>query len=125
RLDGYRNIVAHGYTSLPQREVFLRIRDGRYEVGTWRETAAMSRVLSVPVPSEDVGQWVELSGAYDGARWVLYRNGKELAAVPDDEGPVSVAADWAIGGCARGLCAGGGTRTFSGEIARVSIARTE
>ena len=35
-----------------------------------------------PVPAADLtaGQWVQLSGVYDGTHWRLYRNGTEIAA---------------------------------------------
>src|SRR6185312_14088682 len=35
KIDGIRDIVAHGYTQAPSAEVFLRIHDGNYEAGSW------------------------------------------------------------------------------------------
>ena len=32
---GIQNIIAHGYTTNPDREVFLRLQDGLYKVGSW------------------------------------------------------------------------------------------
>jgi hypothetical protein len=63
-----------------------------------------------------------LAGVYDGSRWILYRNGAELASNPDPVGVIAVKAPWAIG--ARG---GGMERFFSGDIAEVrlwSVARS-
>ena len=111
--DGIRNIVAHGYTRSPNGEVFLRVKDGRYEVGSWNGT---DHLTSFSIPAGDVGSWVHLTGVYDGAYWRLYRNGTEVAAASNAVGAVSVAEDWAIG--ARGT---GTERYVEGEIEDVRI----
>ncbi|MCY1080462.1 LamG domain-containing protein [Archangium lansingense] len=112
-IDGVRDIVAHGYALNPPGEVFLRILDGAYQVGSWPENAA---VASTPVPPEDLGKWVHLAGVYDGTQWLLYRNGVKVASAPTPTGSVPVAGRWAIG--ARG---GGTERFFWGDIRDVRI----
>jgi hypothetical protein len=111
--DGLRNIVAHGYTSEPQGEVFLRVNDGRYEVGAWD---GADHLAAFDIPAEDVGSWVHLAGVYDGANWRLYRNGVEVAVTEDETGAVFVYGDWAVG--ARG---DGNGRFFQGSIDDVRI----
>ena len=81
--DGIRNIVAHGYTSYPQAEVFVRIQDGRYEVGSWD---GASHKATFDIPTEDMGSWVYLVGVHDGTAWRLYRNGVEVSSTADGTG---------------------------------------
>ncbi|QRN93325.1 LamG domain-containing protein [Archangium violaceum] len=113
-LDGLRDIVAHGYILSPPREIFFRIVNGTYQVGSWDggDHSAVARV-----PSSDVGQWIHLAGVYDGAQWLLYRNGELLVSTPQPPDVVhSFSAPWAIG--ARG---GGGERFFQGDMRDVLI----
>jgi hypothetical protein len=114
-LNGLRNIVAHGYDSSPAGEVFLRINSGRYEVGSWNGQDAKT---TAGIPSEDVGTWVHLAGVYDGARWILYRNGELAGSTAQTMGSTFVGAPWAIG--ARG---GGPERFFGGDIRDVRLWR--
>ena len=62
--DGIRDIVARGYVFAPDGEVFLRINDGRYEVGSWD---GQDHLASCPIPADDLGGWVHLAGTYDGS----------------------------------------------------------
>ena len=112
-LEGLRDIVAHGYTTHPDAELYLRIDNGHYQVGSW---GPQDSGASAPAPATDVGQWVHLAGVYDGSRWILYRNGEVLASNPGAPGAVSVPGPWAIG--ARG---GGTERFFLGDIRDVRI----
>ncbi|HEX8702417.1 MAG TPA: LamG domain-containing protein [Myxococcaceae bacterium] len=114
-IDGFRNILAHGYTANPPGELLLRIGGGQYQAGSWNGT---SFVASAPIPPEDIGRWVHLAGVYDGTAWRLYRNGQELASVPSTTGVLPVNTGWAIG-------ARGGTqeRFFHGDIAQVHLWR--
>lgn len=112
---GIQDIVAHGYTTnSPAGAVFLRINNGRYEVGSWNGTE--SPTASAAVPEGDVGTFVGLVGVYEGSTWTLYRNGVALDTVTHSVGAVTVSAPWAIG--SRG---GGGDRFFNGLIDEVRI----
>ncbi|HEX6746937.1 MAG TPA: LamG-like jellyroll fold domain-containing protein [Longimicrobium sp.] len=110
---GLQNIVAHGYTRSPDGELYLRILDGRYQVGSWNGSDHFTQYA---VPPEDVGQWVHLCGTFDGSAWTLYRNGVQVARSPESTGAVAVGAEWAIG--ARG---GGSERFFYGMIRNVAL----
>jgi hypothetical protein len=113
-LNGLRNIVAHGYSSSPVNEVYLRINGGNYQVGAFLNGQDFS--TSADVPTTDVGRWVYIAAVYDGARWILYRDGELLASTPQTLGNFFVDAPWAIG--ARG---GGRDRFFQGDIRDVRI----
>lgn len=110
--DGIRNIVAHGSSSSPNGEVYLRIVNGEYQGGSWNGT---SHEAKEPVPADDVGSWVHLATVYDGTTWRLYRNGEEVAT-GGDVGAVTVDAEWAIGARARLA-----DRHFEGEIDDVRL----
>lgn len=112
-LNGIRNIVVHGHTNSPPSEVYLRIISGKYQVGSFN---GQDFSTSADVPSSDVGRWVYLAGVYDGARWLLYRDGELLASTPQPVGAFFVDGSWAIG--ARG---GGRERFFQGDIRDVRI----
>ena len=111
--DGLRNIVAHGHALSPNGEVVLRINNGQYQVGSWNGT---NYFASSAVPAQDIGEWVHLTGIYDGTHWRLYRNGVEVAATESAVGAVTVNEDWAIG--ARGT---GSERYFKGAIDEIRI----
>lgn len=111
--DGIRDIIAHGYTLTPESEVYLRIANGQYEVGSWNGT---DHVVIFPMPVSDVGRWVHLSGVYDGSQWTLYRNGQAVASSQNVTGAIVVAAPWAIG--ARGS---GSERFFSGRLRNIAL----
>src|SRR5262249_26492933 len=64
-LNGLRNIVAHGYSSSPLTEVYLRINGGKYQVCSFLNGQDFS--TTADVPTTDVGRWVYLAGVYDGA----------------------------------------------------------
>lgn len=114
RTDSLRNIIARGYDFNPNGEVFLRINDGFYEIGSWTGQGVAARFA---IPSSDIGQWTHLAGVYDGNRWRLYRNGIEVASSAiTSQGAVSVNQGWAIG--SRG---DGTERYFSGQIDEVRI----
>jgi hypothetical protein len=107
-----RNIVAHGWQPDPwwvlnrppptkraegTGEDFLRICNGRYEVGSCGGDG-QERTAGCPIPTSDLGQWVHLAGVHDGASWRLYRNGVEVGSSPDLEGAVARSGTpWRIG----------------------------
>ena len=111
--DGLRNIVAHGYTANPPGEVYLRLANGQYQVGSWD---GADHFAAAAIPPGDVGHWVHLAGSFDGQHWILYRNGREVGRSAGGPGAVPVNAPWAIG--ARG---GGGERFFAGLVRQVAI----
>lgn len=112
-VTGIRNIIAHGHDVNPAREVFLRVNDGEYQVGSWDGSEHMAEAT---IPDEDLGEWVHLAGVYGSNVWRLYRNGVEVNADAEVVGAVGVDADWAIG--ARG---NGGERFFKGAVDEVRI----
>ncbi|MFE8598101.1 LamG domain-containing protein [Archangium violaceum] len=112
-LNGIRNIVVHGHTNSPPAEVYLRIINGKYQVGSFN---GQDFSASADVPPTDVGRWVYLAGVYDGAQWVLYRDGELMASSPQTLGAFFVDGTWGIG--ARG---GGRERFFQGDIRDVRI----
>ncbi|MGI0493864.1 LamG-like jellyroll fold domain-containing protein [Alkalinema pantanalense CENA528] len=113
-VNGLRNIVAHGHRVSPNGEVFLRVNNGRYEVGSWD---GRNYLTSAPIPPEDIGAWVHLAGVYDGQNWRLYRNGVQISFTQGDRGAIAIPdANWAIG--ARGT---GTERFFQGQIDEVRL----
>jgi hypothetical protein len=111
-VDGVRDVVARGYTHQPEAEVFLRIVDGSYQVGSWNGT---EHLVKVPIPAGDPTTWVHLAGTHDGVRWQLYRNGTLVGQVEDPTGAVPVTAGWTVGTSAAG------DRRFAGDIDDVRI----
>lgn len=111
---GMQNILAHGYGGSPATEVFLRIRDGHYEVGSHNSTG--DHTASYHMPTGDISRWTYLVGVYDGDSWKLYRDGSLVASSTSTTGAVVVDAPWALG--ARG---GGAERFFKGRIDEVAV----
>lgn len=115
RTDGFRNIIAHGLRT-SQTEVWLRIYNGLYHVGSW-DIVRQDHKATATVPPEDIGRWVHLCGTHDGRAWRLYRNGVLAGQGADPVGALQVPEPWGIGGRA----AGGEPRYFEGLIAHVSV----
>ena len=120
-----RNIITHGAegADLSLMEVFLRINQGKYEVGTSEGVVVNS--VSAEVPEGDIGNWVFLAGSWDESNgWRLYRHGEPIAANYAGAGAVTVAGGWGIG--ARGEEPGvpfpeADSRTVQGAIDEVAI----
>jgi hypothetical protein len=111
-------ILGHGYNDTGSGEVFLRMENGIYQIGSLFGRAAFT------VPGGDLGggNWIHLAGTYDGANWKLYRNGVLVGTGADSTGPTLVNnANWAIGArgkwkYASGYPDTGLDRQFSGVI---------
>jgi hypothetical protein len=111
---GLNDIVAHGFTTSPTAEVYLRIVDGRYDCGVWN--GAGSYLANYTPSVSDVNTWVHLTCTYDGSAWNLYRNGILVNTSTTANGAMTVTDSWAIG--ARGA---GDQRYFNGSIDEVRI----
>ena len=110
---GFANVVARGASTSPQGEVYLRIFNGKYQIGAWN---GADHFTDAPVPAGDYGTWVHLAGVYDGSAWHLYRNGLLLNSTNDPIGAVPVAAGWAVG-----TNAVGNDRFFTGDVDDIRI----
>ncbi|MBR0238186.1 MAG: LamG domain-containing protein, partial [Thermoguttaceae bacterium] len=110
---GIQNIIAKGHTTNPKREIALRINNGQYQVGSWDGS---NHYASVAADAEDIGQWILLTGVYDGTTWQLYKNGVLAASLPSTVGAVPVSADWSIGSNSNGA-----DRFFNGKIGNGGI----
>ncbi|MBQ3351557.1 MAG: hypothetical protein IJG38_14275, partial [Thermoguttaceae bacterium] len=62
------------------------------------------------------GQWIQLTGVYDGDTWRLYKNCVEVASTSSSVGAVPVNANWTIGSSANGT-----DRFFNGKIGACGI----
>lgn len=94
-VDGYRNIVVHGFRWSPHRELALRIVDGDYEFTAWN---AIDHMVTAPVPEGDLDSWHHVAGVFDGSSYRLYRDGELLAEHPDTYEPTTMDANWSVGG---------------------------
>jgi hypothetical protein len=115
-VDGYRNIVVHGFRWMPNQELALRIYDGDYEFTSWN---GMDHIATSPVPPGDLDNWHHLAGVYDGVTYRLYRDGELVTEHPDGFVPMPIDAPWCIGG--RSTPAPPEDRFFSGLIDEVRI----
>lgn len=107
-------------------EVSLRIESVNgalnYSFGSTQTSGApeptVERALA-PVPAADLaaGQWVQLTGVYDGTHWRLYRNGAEIAsAAGAGKALAANGTDWAIGSTGNGW-----DGAFTGAIDEVAV----
>ena len=110
---GIQNIIAKGHSSNPNGEIFLRIANGEYQVGSWNGTNYYASAIA---DTDDIGQWIQLTGVYDGTAWRLYKNGVLAASLSTTVGAVPVSADWSIGSNGSGS-----TRFFNGKIGNGGI----
>lgn len=115
-LDGFRNIVAHGFRRDPAEELALRIHDEHYQFLNWNSADHGARA---PVPAGDLDTWRYLVGVYDGRMYRLYRDGELIAAVEDSVAPTRVDAPWAVGG--RSAVDPEEPRCFQGNIDEVRV----
>jgi hypothetical protein len=94
-LDGYQNIVAHGFRWDPDGELSIRIHEGDYELTFWD---GMDHRASAPVPPGDVDNWHHLAGVHERGTYRLYRDGELLAEHADSAVPVPIDTAWSVGG---------------------------
>jgi hypothetical protein len=88
-------IICHGLNDdETAKEIYLRIENGNYEVGSATGKAS----AAVPAGDQGEGSWIHLAGTWSAGTWTLYRNGTATATGADATGPVTVPnANWAIG----------------------------
>lgn len=76
-------------------EIIFRVENGCYQFGFGR--GSNKYVVSVPIPQEDVGRWVTLTGTLQGVTLTLYREGLRVAQATMGATPAAYEASWAIG----------------------------
>lgn len=112
--NGYRNIVSRDFRFSPNREIFLRIKDGRLEFGIWGNGDC---TVSVSY-EEPLNTWIHVLGTYTGSSFDLYLNGDLVASVECDIGPEVFDSNWSIGRHSQN-----GQRAFLGLIGDVTFHR--
>jgi RHS repeat-associated protein len=98
---GTRDIIVHGDDGSANGQVFLRVKDGQFEVGSYNGT---EHKASYAVAAAIKGQWVHLTGVYDATaqEWRLYLDGSLVATSSDATGAVAADGNWAIGASGSG-----------------------
>jgi hypothetical protein len=116
-VDGYRDILAHGYRTAPDQELALRINGGKYQFIYWD---GMDHAASADIPATDVGTWVHLCGVFGPDGYRLFRNG-QLAGMNADatSPPPNIEAPWGLG--ARPMSSTGPDRFMQGNIDDVRV----
>ncbi len=120
--DGYQDIVAHGYTADQAQDLALRIHAGIYEFTyfIFQNQQAQNHEGQATIPASDAGAWVHLCGVFDGASYIVYRNGVPAAMSADaTPPPPNIDALWAIG--ARAPDSAAGARFLAGKLDDVRI----
>jgi hypothetical protein len=115
-VDGWRNVVAHGWHHEPNQEVALRVDEGAYQFQAWDGVEHMAATL---VPAIDLGSWHHLCGVYGAGRYRLFRDGELVDEQADAVAPMRVTEAWAIG--ARGTPTAFDPRYWDGLIDDVRI----
>lgn len=108
---GDHTLIAKEY--LGGKEVILRVEKGKYQFGY---NTGANQIVSLPVPEEDVGAWVTLTGVYDGATLRLYRNGVLVAEGVPEVAPIANEGRWTVG-----YNPAFANRQFLGTIARAAL----
>jgi len=115
-LDGWRNMVAHGWHHVPNQELALRISDGVYEFLSWD---GVDHAATMVMPAGDPEGWHHLCGVYDGQSYYLYRDGQLVGEHADSLAPMRVDEAWAVG--ARGAADAFDPRYYGGLIDEVRV----
>jgi hypothetical protein len=117
-VNGYRNVISHGFRWMPDQELSLRIHDGYYEFLSW-SGPGQEHWARAEIRSGDIDNWHHLVGVYDGRYYRLYRDGAVVAETENSFAPTQVDAPWAVGG--RSATTPEETRYFEGFIDEVRI----
>ena len=97
-IDGYRDILGHGYRNAPDRELALRINGNKYVFIYWD---GVDHAASADIPAADVGTWVHLCGVFAPDGYHLFRNGELVATNSDTTSPPpNIDAPWGLGASA-------------------------
>lgn len=96
-VNGYRNVVSHGFRWMPDQELSLRLQDGYYEFLSWTGPG-QDHGTRLEIGPGDIDNWHHLAGVYNGRSYRLFRDGVLVAETEDDLAPTQVDAPWAIGG---------------------------
>ena len=91
--------IHKGISSGPTREVFLRTRDGKYQVGSVGSGDTQLAEFVMPIGGR--GSWDHVLGMYDGQAWHLYIDGELVASTDAGVGAVAVDSGWTIGSIGR------------------------
>ncbi|MEM7114189.1 MAG: LamG-like jellyroll fold domain-containing protein [Chloroflexota bacterium] len=92
-LSGEQVILARGADA--DNQVVLRLKDGQYQAGVIEN--GTGHLASATIPTADLNQWVHLAGIYNGAEWLLYRNGNIVNRI-DGNGSFLTGDNWVVGG---------------------------
>ncbi|MCH2172094.1 DUF4347 domain-containing protein, partial [Myxococcota bacterium] len=97
--DVVGNIIAKGSETGNGGQIFMRVKNGEFQVGTYDGS---TQTASVAMEPGDTNSWVHLVGTYDGDAWNLYKNGELVASTPSPAGIIEVDDDWMLGADSKG-----------------------
>lgn len=112
--EAYRSVLYRGSETASRGDMYIRIRDGKYQIGAW--DGQTDHFAEIPVPAADAGTWVHLAGSFDGTAWRLYRNGVQVAEKAARRGAILLDGDWILG-----AISDSGSRSFGGAIDELAI----
>jgi hypothetical protein len=112
-MPAFRNIMAHGFTTSPAAEVYLRLQNNAYSAGAY--DGEDHQVVS-DTGLDDVGVWVHVAAVYDGTTWYLFRQGTLVDTHEDPVGAIKVSQPWGVG-----ATGSGNMRFFNGFIDDVRL----
>jgi hypothetical protein len=91
--SGFKYLIAHDVENNVGKELFMRIRNGNLQFGTWTgvHTGGTNYLVETAVT---VGQTYDAIGTYDGQYWRLYLNGELVSSLQDVGRDISVPSDF-------------------------------
>ncbi len=125
--NGFGYVLSTGLDATREWEVYLRLNNGLYEAGLGVEGYSRDHKRTLPVPPEDIGQWVHIAAVYDNTGWRIYRNGQTSMSGGGDpnmlSGHLRGPRDWYAGARVRqaGADAPLADRFFKGDIDDVRV----